>query len=139
MYTTSLFWDSGVRLGVGVAIHLAGAEYRISPDLCQIPFFNGSALNFDRGARLCYLLSVVQKSCPAPALVMLARVFLGREDSSNGQVSEVWKGATVRQQSPVVEEGDAPQLECEHPESDVDGERQACLQASLHGVHQDSR
>ncbi len=75
MYTTSLFWDSGVRLGVGVAIHLAVAEYRISPNLCQMLFFNVNALNFDSYMRLCYLSFVVQKSCPAPALVMLARVF----------------------------------------------------------------
>lgn len=64
--------------------------------------------------------------------------FVGREDSSNGQVSEVRKRTTVWQQSPVVEEGDTPQLERKYPKSDVDGEWQTCLQASLYCVPEDS-
>lgn len=94
-------------------------------------------LSFDRFTRLCYLAFVVLKSYLAPALMMLAG-FVGREDSSYGQVSEVRKRTTVWQQSPVVKESDAPQLECKYPKGDVDGEWQACLQASLHCVHQNS-
>ena len=39
MYTTSLFWDSEVRLGVDIALCLAAAEYPIFAHLCQMPFF----------------------------------------------------------------------------------------------------